>query len=253
MSHYRNRRAFAARTARGFMRLNKFSSADKPAPSDLAFAGTTGPAEGSDSKVESDTGSPDADRSEGTAQRDVGLAAPPCGVTTATASSYVTTEVTGATPAAPSIAGQPGVEQQQQRGSSVTSKPQRHSPPSSIHSAGGGVCCVMLAQVHADRWATLAVIAVFFSVFAVAIIRANRFPKPLRRGGRDAEKPNEPQGMALAHDSEASRINRGLTPDGHRTVKQPAGRVMPQQQFSSRPTTPPRWPFAGRRHPRTDD
>jgi len=55
---------------------------------------------------------------------------------------------------------------------------QRPSPPST-HSAGGGVCCVMLAaQVHYDRWATLAVIAVFLCGFAVAAIRANRSSRP---------------------------------------------------------------------------
>lgn len=74
MSHYQNRRSFASRTARGFARLPKFSSADKPAPEGLASAGTTGSAEGSDSKIASDTGRPDSIGPEGTAQRNVGLA-----------------------------------------------------------------------------------------------------------------------------------------------------------------------------------
>lgn len=50
--------------------------------------------------------------------------------------------------------------------------------PSPRHSAGGGVCCVMLCQIHADRWATLAVIAVFLCGWAVAVIRANRSSRP---------------------------------------------------------------------------
>ena len=129
MTHHRNRRSFAARTARGFMRLNKFSSADKPAPVELASAGTTGAGSGS-------------------------------------------------------ISGTPGSQPDSlpvtQRGvQSQTEVTRILGAPPSTHSAGGGVCCVMLAaQFHVDRWATLAVFAIFASVFAVAIIRANRSSRP---------------------------------------------------------------------------
>lgn len=146
MTHRENSRAFSRRYGRCFWkRAAQFSSADKPAPVELASAGVTGSAEGSTS-----------------AATDNGASA-------------------GSSP--------------EQRGSHEVAH-QQATPPST-HSAGGGVCCLMLAaQVHADRWATLAVIAVFLCGFAIAAIRANR---------------------------------------------------------SSRPTTPPLGPFAGRRHPRTDD
>lgn len=87
MSHYQNRRSFASRTARGFARLPKFSSADKPAPEGLASAGTTGSAEGSDSKIGdglSDTRGSD-ESIKGNSGSGVVPTAPPCGVTTATA------------------------------------------------------------------------------------------------------------------------------------------------------------------------
>jgi len=95
---------------------------------------------------------------------------------------YVAPSTDGATLAAPTLASQPGVASHQQRGThevvEASQDPQQPSPPSR-HSAGGGVCCLMLsAQVHADRWATIAIMAVLVCGWAVAVIRANRPPRP---------------------------------------------------------------------------
>lgn len=157
MSHYRNRRSFASRTARGFMRLPKFSSADKPAPSDLAFAGTTGSAEGS-------------------IPGQLALQA------NADASAGGAMETTGTNGTV-------------DRGLGVTDAP-HVAPQQCGETAGAFIPMLAVGQYHYDRWATLAVIVVFLGGYIVAAIRSNR---------------------------------------------------------SSRPTTPPRGPFAGRRHPRTDD
>ena len=183
MSHYRNRRSFASRTARGFMRLNKFSSADKPAPVELASAGTTGSAEGSipgQSALQANADALVGESAEvtdlnGTVDRDLGVTDAP----------HVAPQQCGETAGAPSSAatdnGASAGSSPEQRGShEVTSKPDQQRPtPLSDHSAGGGVCCAMLAaQVHADRWATLAVIAIFICAFAIAAIRANRSSRP---------------------------------------------------------------------------
>lgn len=181
MSHYRNRRSFAARTARGFMRLHKFSSPGKPAPAGLASAWTTGSGEGSDSKAGACAGLGTRDRDDGhkgNSGQGVVPTAPPCGVTTDTANAFggaYVNESQNATLAA--LASQPGVVETQQRGShEVTSKPYQQRPtPLPTNSAGGGVLVAVPFLVLAafDRYATLAVIIATLVIFAWAVVRAN--------------------------------------------------------------------------------
>ena len=139
MSHYQTSRSFASRTARGFARLPKFSSADKPAPEGLASAGTTGSAEGSipgqlalQANADASAGGlMETTGTNGTVDRDLG--------------------VTGAPHAA-----------------ELQSK----------ETAGAFIPMLAVGQYHYDRWATLAVIAVFLCGFAIAAIRANRSSRP---------------------------------------------------------------------------
>lgn len=181
MTHRENSRAFSRRYGRCFWkRAQQFSSADKPTPEGLASAGITnvGSAEGHihEATIQADGGT--SDQGTGpklTAQRNVGLAGAPH------AASRQREETAGAPSSAATDNGASAGSSPEQRGShEVTSKPDQQRPtPLSDHSAGGGVCCAMLAaQVHADRWATLAVIAVFICAFAVAAIRANRPQRP---------------------------------------------------------------------------
>lgn len=163
MSHANNIRAFSRRYGRGFWsRARKFSESAKPAPATSLLAGTTGADSGFDSKVGTDRQG-DArcsdESTKGAVARCVGSAdaphvAPPNGG-----------ETDGATP--PTTKGG-------DNGGSLTNYPDLS--PSPTYSAGGGVLSVMplLAQFHADRWATLAVIAIFICAFAVSAYRANQ-------------------------------------------------------------------------------
>ncbi|TXH52723.1 MAG: hypothetical protein E6Q97_15000 [Desulfurellales bacterium] len=166
MSHRTNTRIFSRRYGRGWWamgRQKQFSSADKPAPSDLAFAGTTGSAEVSDSKVASDTGRPDSIGPEGTAQRDVGLAGAPH------AASRQRDETAGALSKGANCATTGGDTQSQ------TPTDQQRPTPLPTNSAGGGVLVAVPFLVLAafDRYATLAVIIATLVIFAWAVVRAN--------------------------------------------------------------------------------
>lgn len=163
MNHSTAKHTFARRYGRGFWR-RKFSTPDKPTHASVLAAGATaGPGVGLDSVVGTDRladarGSDES--TKGTVARcvwstDAPHVAMPSGLETAGA--YA--------------------EQHQQMGSNEVTNQQRPSPPST-YSADGGVCCVMICQIHADRWATLAVIAIFICAFAVAAYRANRSSRP---------------------------------------------------------------------------
>lgn len=79
-----------------------------------------------------------------------------------------------------------------QIGTADDSKPGVNSPASGFDSQRPAIVLIpMLAQVHADRLATLAVIFVFICIFAVSAWRANRSSIPTtptrsRSGGSDS-------------------------------------------------------------------
>lgn len=164
MNHSTAKHTFARRYGRGFWR-RKFSESAKPNLAALAAGEATGADSGLDSEVAEqavgDTRSRGTD-TKGTVARCVG----------GTDSPHVASLSGGETAGAHAW-------QHQQRWIYEVDTNQQASPPSR-HSAGGGVCCViplLAAQVHADRWATLAVITVFICAFAVAAYRANRSGK----------------------------------------------------------------------------
>lgn len=177
MSHAANTRAFSRRMGRGFWsRARKFSESAKPAPATSLLAGTTGADSGSDSNGgdhEAVTRCSDESTKRTVARCVGGTDAP-----------HVASPRCGETAGASANCGQKG-------GDTESIQNQQRPSPSPDHSAGGGVLSVMLAaQVHADRWATLAVIAIFICAFAVAAIRANRSSRPTTPPrGQSAARP----------------------------------------------------------------
>lgn len=166
MNHAANTRAFARRMGRGFWRrARKFSESAKPAPASSLLAGTTG------ADSDSVSISKDGEHAAVTRCSDESTERAVARCVGGTDAPHVALLQSGETAGANCQSANCG-----QKGGDTATDQTNHLDlsPSPRHSAGGGVLSVMLCQVHADRWATLAVITVFLCAFAVAVIRANR-------------------------------------------------------------------------------